>query len=247
MTTILKQISSSISMTISMTHSCIQTISAQRIQKKWRSLYTIRNFNQYKNQILNSFNKHNDEVNNMFIKCLKIYHKYPPAKNEYKFIFGGLVQLAFIELMDKVFYKCLDLDELHHFGSEYKNDCCLYLSPFVKFNISIKAKSKTNGNVILINKHGNNIVHNLKNLITFVLIIETQQIIIINHNDVQDEYIKDNEANISYKSSLITFIKKNKPELVYTLKQNETFKKFMEDEYNKIDPVNLYKELYNKL
>lgn len=225
----------------------MKTYSAQVIQKKWRGIYTIKNFNNYKSNILNMFNKHTDEVNNMFIKCLKIYHKYPPAKNEYKFIFGGLVQLAFIDLLGKVFHKCLDLDELHDFGSEYKNDCCLYITPFVKFNISIKAKSKTNGNVILINKHGNNVVHNLKNLITFVIILETHQIIIVNHNDVPEQYIKDNEANISYKSSLITFIKKNKPELVYTLNQNESFKQFIEEEYNTISPVNLYKELYNKL
>ena len=229
------------------TYSCINSLSVQIIQKKWRNIYTTRNFNQYKSQILNVFNKHNDEVNNMFIKCLKIYHKYPPAKNEYKFIFGGLVQLAFIEFMDKVFHKCVDLDELHHFGSEYKNDCCLYITPYVKFNISIKAKSKTIGNVILINKHGNNVVHNLKNLITFVVILETRQIIIINHNDIPIEYIKDNDANISYKSSLITFIKKNKPELVYTLNPNEMFKTFIEEEYNEIVPINLYKELYNKL
>ena len=61
------------------------------------------------------------------------------------------------------------------------------------------------------------------------------------------EYIKDNEANISYKGSLITFIKKNKPELVYTLNHNEMFKIFIEEEYNEIVPINLYKELYNKL
>lgn len=244
MSIVLKQIQSTSSSSI---YSCIKSYSVQIIQKKWRSMYTVKNFNNYKIEILNAFNKHTDDVNDMFIKCLKIYQKYPPAKNEYKFIFGGLVQLAFIELLGKVFHKCLDLDELHDFGSEYKNDCCLYVTPFVKFNISIKAKSKTNGNVILINKHGNNIVHNLKNLITFVLILETHQIIIINHNDVPEQYIKDNEANISYKSSLITFIKKNKPELVYTLKQNESFKDFMEKEYNTLVPINLYKELYNKL
>jgi len=217
------------------------------IQKIWRGISTRVNFNNYNNLIINSFNKHNEKVNDMFIKCLKIYHTYPPAKNEYKFIFGGLVQLAFIELMNNIFYKCLDLDKLHDFGSEYKNDCCLYITPFVKFNISIKTKSKTNGNIILINKHGNNIVHNLKNLITIVLILETQQIIIINHNDVPLEYIKDNEANISYKSSLITFIKKNKPELVYTLEKNTKFNDFMKNEYEFITPIDLYKELYNKL
>ena len=53
----------------------MKTYSAQVIQKKWRNIYTTRNFNQYKSQILNVFNKHTDEVNNMFIKCLKIYQK----------------------------------------------------------------------------------------------------------------------------------------------------------------------------
>jgi hypothetical protein len=196
---------------------------------------------------MNSFNKHNEKVNDMFIKCLKIYRKFPPSKNEYKFIFGGLVQKAFIEMLNDIFYKCIDLDELHEFGSEYKNDCCLYITPHLKFNMSIKAKSKTNGNIILINRHGNNVFHNLKNLITFAIIIETRQIIIINHNNVKEDFIKDNDANISYKSSLITYIKKNNPQMVYTLEKNHKFNEFIENEYEIITPIDLYKELYNKL
>jgi len=46
---------------------------------------------------------------------------YPPAKNEYKFIYGNLIQMSVIELLDNIFYSCIDLDKLCNNGSEIQS------------------------------------------------------------------------------------------------------------------------------
>jgi len=217
------------------------------IQKAYKKKLETKNINNYLHIIINTINKNNDKLNDMFIKCLKIYKKYPPSKNDYKFIYGGLIQKAVIDLFTLIFHKCIDLDGMHDYGSEYKNDCSLYLTNYINFNISIKAKSKKTGDIILINKLNNNIKHELKGLITVVLIIETLELIIIPHNIVDCKYIKNDEATIKYKSSLITYLRKSRREFIVSLIKNKNFEDFMNNEYNTILPVNLYKELYDKL
>jgi hypothetical protein len=77
--------------------------------------------------IINRINDNQDKLNDLFIKCHKVYKQISPSKNENKFPFGILIQMAIIEFLDDIFYKCIDLDDIHTYGSEYKNDCCLYL------------------------------------------------------------------------------------------------------------------------
>jgi hypothetical protein len=167
------------------------------IQRFYRIHIQLKKFNNnylnYNNQINSKILKHNEEHNKLFIKCKKIYRTYPPSKNENKFIFGNLIQLSVIDFFNQIFRKCIDLDELHTFGSEFKNDCILYLTNNVKYYLSIKCKSKKQGDIIIINKHHNNINHlkKLQNLITIVIIVESNDILIINHNLIDKKYIKE--------------------------------------------------------
>jgi hypothetical protein len=167
------------------------------IQKFYRIHIQLKKFNNnylnYNNQIISQIIKHNEEHNKLFIKCKKIYRTYSPSKNENKFIFGNLIQLSVIDFFNQIFIKCIDLDDTHNYGSEYKDDCILYLTSNVKFNLSIKCKSKKQGDIILINKHHNNINHlkKLINLITIVIIVESNDIIIIFHNLIDNKYIKE--------------------------------------------------------
>lgn len=218
-----------------------------KIQKTWRKHKNNTNINNFIHVLKNRIHKNNDYYNKIFIKCLKVYKLYPPSKNEYKFIFGGLIQSAIIELFDNIFYKCVDLDELHDYGSEYKNDCCLYLTNKIKFDLSIKAKSSKKGDIILVNKHGNNVVHNLQELITIVVVVDTCEIIIIPHNIVDEKFVKNNEANISYRSSLLTYLYKYRNDLIIPIHKNYEFLEFIKNQYNNIIPRNIYKELYSNL
>lgn len=147
--------------------------------------------------------------------------------------------MSIIDCLNKLFYKCEDLDDKHLYGSEYKNDCCLYLDEILKINISIKAKSKKTGNIIVINNYSNKKERNLSNLITFILIIEI--------NMIPKNYIINNDANISYKGSLINYIIKNNSELIIKLKENEKFNNFINNDLPIINSINIYKDLYDKL
>lgn len=198
-------------------------------------------------KITSELSKNIDNLNDLFIKCHKIYKQIPPAKNENKFAFGILVQMSLIECLNKSFYKCIDLDDDHEFGSEYKNDCCLYLDELTKVNLSIKAKSKKNGNIIIINNYTSKIERDLSDLITIVVIIENNTIIIIPHSIVDSKYIINSDANISYRGSLITHMLSNNPELTIKLTQNDKFESFISHELPTIKPKNIFKGLFSDL
>jgi hypothetical protein len=208
----------------------------------------ISNIKNYINIITEAIKNNNNKLNELFIKCHKIYKQISPAKNENKFVFGILIQLSIIEYLNDIFIKCCDLDENHIYGSEYKNDCRLYITKYIYFDISIKAKSKkSGGNIILINNYSKNKIHNLNNLITLILVIETNTIYILPHSMIDTHYIIYNDANVCYKSSLLTYIDKNKKYLSIKLTENDIFKYFMTNEYNTIKSKNIYKDLYQTI
>ena len=196
--------------------------------------------------VIAKINENQDKLNDLFIKCHKIYKQIPPSKNENKFPFGILIQMAIIEFLDDIFHKCIDLDDLHTYGSEFKNDCCLYLDDTCKIDLSIKAKSKEKSDTIIINNHSKEIKRDLTDLVSIILIIETNKIFIIHHKDIDEKFIINKNANISYRSSLLTYINKNNKNLIIELIKNDKFNSFMENEYTSLIPINVYKELYQK-
>jgi len=197
--------------------------------------------------IINKINDNNDKLNDLFIKCHMIYKQIPPSKNENKFPFGILIQMAIIKFFDEIFFKCVDLDEKHSYGSEYKNDCCLFIDEFHKINLSIKAKSTEKNDTIIINNYGNEIEQrDLSDLISIILVIDTNKIYIIPHKEIEDKYINIKNANISYRSSLLTFINKNKKDLYIELNKNDKFISFMNTQYKDLCSINIYKDLYHK-
>ena len=168
--------------------------SATIIQSLWRGYICRRNPIFFINNIvIKNIRKNNIQHNELFIKCMKIMKKYNPSKNEYKFIYGNLIQKSLINFLDSIFYSCSDLDKLIENGSQYKVDCQLKITSHVNFFISIKAKKNKNGKIIIINKNSNNKNYDLKNLITFIVILETKDIIVVPHNIVPYEYIENNE------------------------------------------------------
>ena len=101
----------------------------------------------------------------------------------------------------------------------------------------------------MINNYGNNNKKDLKDLITLVIIIETREIIIIPHSIIDEtKYLSIKDANIAYKSSLITYMYKYMAENIIKLNvENDKYKDFMDNEYKKIEEINIYKEIYDKL
>jgi hypothetical protein len=201
------------------------------------------------NIITKNIIKNNTYHNKLFIKCEKILKMYPPAKNEYKFIYGNLIQMSVIEILDNIFYGCIDLDKLCNYGSEYKVDCRLNITRYLSRNISIKAKKNKSGNVIIINKLNNNKNYELSELITIIVIIELKDIIIIPHKYIPDKYVVNNDSNISYTSSLFTYLYKNDEYKKYIihLEQNDEYKTFYKDALPQIYQHDIYSECFSKL
>ena len=193
--------------------------------------------------------KNNAYHNKLFIKCEKILRMYPPAKNEYKFIYGVLIQMSVIEMLNNIFYKCIDLDKDWKYGSQYKVDCKLNITRYLSRYISIKAKKNKSGNIIIINKIKNDKNYNLFNLITIIVIIELKDIVIIPHNVIPNKYIEDNDSNISYKSSLFTYLYKNNEYKKYIihLEKNDEYKNFCKDILPLIRNHDIYSECFSKL
>lgn len=191
----------------------------------------------------------NKEHNLLFIKCFKILKKYPPSKNENKFLYGKLIEKAIIDFLDTIFHSCIELDNLQTIGSQYKYDCKLNFTEDQYKNLSIKAKKNKNGPIIIINKNSNNKTYDLSDLITILTIIELKEIIIIPHNIIPKNFIQDNNSNILYKSSLLTYLHKELKykKYIINLTENNEFKNFYENSLMNIKPHQYINELYNDL
>jgi hypothetical protein len=133
----------------------------------------------------------------------------PPQKNENKFIYGKLIERSLIRAFLNIGLICIDLDEKHKVGSEYKNDINM-----LGINISIKAKLNKPGNIILINKKSKS-EHDFK-VETLVCLVNDGQIIFIPSHIVDwDIYIIQDAGCISYKSTLLTMINKKFKNYIY--------------------------------
>lgn len=199
--------------------------------------------------IIRNIIKKNDDHNKLFIKCHKILKMYPPAKNEYKFLYGILIQRATIELLNKIFYKCIDLDTLCNIGSEYKIDCRLNITRYLSIDMSIKGKKNKIGSLTIINKLKNNRQYDLSQLVTIIVLLELNDIIILPHSIIPDKYIENNDSNISYKSSFFTYLYKNEEYKKYILhlQENDEYKSFYNHILQHIMPHDIYSECFNKL
>jgi hypothetical protein len=196
--------------------------------------------------MIKKLNENNDLMNEIFIKSFMILKQFPPRLNENKFLYGILIQKVLINIFNIIFNKCIDLDKSSIEGCEYKNDCRIVIVKYLHLNCSIKVKKNNKGNITLINKN-NSENHNLGSLITIILVIEEKQIYIIPNNIIPKKYIKNIGSKIEYKSSIFKYMNDEHNTLIYNLKENDKFRKFMRNDYDNIEPKNIYDRLYDEL
>ena len=187
-------------------------------------------------------NKNDDIMSLCYIEILKILRKYPPAKNENKFIYGKLIEKSIINHINKII-PCIELDKLEEnsVGSEYKNDCrCL------DTDFSIKA-SKSGGIITIINKR-NKQTHSIDNLNFIICHIANKKLYIFSHNTHSpfEKYKEEDGGGIHYKSGIFTYFKKN-DEYSYSFKENDIVKDFIANELPLIKESDIYEKLYQEL
>jgi hypothetical protein len=219
--------------------------SDNRINKLWdlirRNKKTIINSNNIINNkflaIIEILNNNVDIMLKCYFEIVCISKKYPPQKNENKFIYGKLTEIALFAAFSKIGIKCTDLDEQHSVGSEYKNDLKMF-----NIDISIKAKLNKKGNIILINKKSTD--NHIIRIETLVCVIEEGKLYFIPSNIVDNElYVTRDAGTISYKSSLITMINKSYKQYIYSFPElTEEYK----NKLNDIKEIDIYRKLYNE-
>ena len=163
--------------------------------------------------------------------------KYPPQKNELKFIYGKLVEMSIINAFTKIGFNCNDLDKKHACGSEYKNDITL-----LGIDISIKAKLNKGSDVILINKK-NSSNHKIE-IQLLLCLINDGKLYFIPSNIVDNKiYVKEDAGCIYYKGKLFTYIDKKHKEYIYIFPELTLEEK---NYLNNIKTINIYEKIYNE-
>ena len=179
-------------------------------------------------------------MTNLFIDILSILKKYPPAKNENKFIYGKLAESRIIYWINKI-VPCLDLDKRKDYGSEYKNDCIISIPEGHDIKFSIKV-SKSGSSPTLINKR-HKAEHDINECHFIICHIENRKLYIFKHSDELDPFIRENHESIQYKSSIFKHLDINN-ENFYTFPPTEAFEN---DVLPTIEEINIYDILSDQL
>lgn len=174
-----------------------------------------------------------DKMRKCYRELIKISKKFPPQKNENKFIYGKLGEKALISMFENIgIIDIVDLDILHNTGSEYKNDVIINDVYF-----SIKVKLNKTGDIIMINCKSTS-EHTL-DMNTIVVVINEKKIFAIPKTFNSAEYIKRDSGSISYKNKILTHFTKEYPQYIYTFPE-------VENEDNlEISAVDIMTILYN--
>ena len=183
-------------------------------------------------------NKTPDLMQKCYYDIVRVSIKYPPQKNENKFIYGKLIERVLIRTIRQVGIEIVDLDESHTMGSEYKNDIRMF-----DIDISIKAKLNKGGNIILINKKSTS-EHVIK-IQTIVCIINERKLYFIPSDIVDNELFVIQDAGcISYKGTLITMMNKKYNQFIYEFPElNEKYKNKLKN----VTQIDIYTMLLNEL
>jgi hypothetical protein len=186
------------------------------------------------NYIIKLMEKNDVLMKECYIKILKVLSKFPPAKNECKFIYGKLVEKCLIKTIDKMM-KCKDLDENHKVGSEYKFDAKM----IIKF--SFKAIKNKGSEIIIINKFYKNF-HSIFNVNFCVCYITAGELYLFPSFAIDKKYVKENGSNIRYRGSIYKYLNEQKNFRYVFPKLSKKEMKIMK----MIKEMDIYEYLYNE-
>jgi len=185
--------------------------------------------------IINFLSRYPDIMNKCFMEISLICTKFPPRKNENKFIYGKLSEKSLLNTFNAIKFNCIDLDVAHTSGSEYKNDIKM-----LKLKFSIKTQ-KNRGGVILINTLST--AKHTINMTLMLCCIQTRKLYIIPSTVVNQKiFLKQDSGSFSYKGSLFTWIDNHHPEYVYQFPELTPEQKII---INNTQEVIIYDYLYN--
>ena len=208
------------------------------IQKTWRGYQERKKYNSdFFPLLINLLKREEELLTNSFINIMKVCQKFPPAKNENKFVYGKLIERIIIEMINTKI-RCHDLDKTHESGSEYKNDCYI---PVGRKKFSIKA-SKSGGNITIINKRTRD-DHSIYGINFVICHLKEKKIFMFTHQKNLDSFVKEDGAAIHYKGTIFKILKERGNFISFP--ENQKTSNFIEHELPKIKSINIYDVLWN--
>lgn len=188
-------------------------------------------------EIISEINKHQDVLQKFHFCIQKILIENPPAKNENKFTYGKLVEYGVFNLIQKIGLQCIDLDKKQKVGSEFKNDCIIE-------NLFFSVKTLKNYNdIILINKNSNNRKYSTKTNYLLCVIEQAKLYLFPSFLYREQDFIVDNDANITMKKYIFNYLEDKYPEYVVTLPELTQLQK---EVLNECIEKNRIKEIFDK-
>ena len=179
---------------------------------------------------------------NMYIDILSILKKYPPAKNENKFIYGKVAESRIIHWINKI-VPCEDLDKNNMVGSEYKNDCQIsFDEQQIKYSIKV---SKSGAEPTLINKR-NKSSHHVNDCYFIICHIQNSKLYIFKHDETLKPFLKENHESIKYKTKIFKFLDKD-PNNFYMFPDNKKIQNFKTNILPNIKEISIYDRLSKEL
>lgn len=183
------------------------------------------------------------QMTNLYIDIKSILKKYPPAKNENKFIYGKVAEARIIYWIND-FLKCIDLDKTNNVGSEYKNDCEIFFEDrAIKYSIKV---SKEGGEITLINKRNSNNNHSVVDCYFIICHIANKKLYIFKHDDSLNDFVKESNESIRYKGSIFKHLDKEDKNY-YSFPVNEKTLEFENKILPTIEEVSIYERLSKEL
>ena len=182
--------------------------------------------------------KYPEYMTPLLIDIYTILNKYPPAKNENKFIYGKVAEARIIHWINKII-PCIDLDKSNTHGAEYKNDCEIsFDSNKVKYSIKV---SKNGGEPTLINKR-NVSSHTVNDCHFIICHILNKKLYIFKHDETLEPFIKENHESIKYKSSIFKYLDRDSNNF-YKFPDNQKIQYFERNILPTINESKIYEKL----
>lgn len=143
-----------------------------------------------------------DVLQDLNFTVKKNIRQYPPAKNRNKMTYGGINELAIVNLIKKV-CDVRHLDNDHSVGSEYKNDIVAFGTKF-----SVKASKNLGSELTLINKR-NKDTHSISDVNMIVIFGDKGIIAVFPMSAITESCIKNSGSSIGLKGSYYNMCIKN--------------------------------------
>lgn len=218
-----------------------QTQAATTIQKYIRTWNAKKKLKEsYCKRLVSSlFNAKQHTTKQCFFRILQIMNSLPPFRNDYKFLYGKLIELQIINLLDSASQlNCINLDNLSPSHSNYKFDCSINHIPF-----SIKASKNTSSQITVINKRSkkHHVLHNINYIICFLLVGE---IYIFPHHLLPNYLVQHSCHSVALKKNTYKYLKHNCKQFCFSFPKLSNLQLRSLDSTRQID---LYSVIQNKI